>query len=60
MIDPRDPLPSAIVPKLTDWPPGFLDESLSAADQAVLQEAGHEMEDAIYRSRRDRQGAPPL
>lgn len=37
-----------------DWPPGFFDTHLSKRDQAILHEAGREMEAAIYAARRNR------
>ena len=43
----------------SDWPTGFFDPGLSEDDLTLLGEAGHEMESAIYASRRDRP-VPPL
>lgn len=36
------------------WPPGFFDSPRTAEDLAILQEAGRELEEAIYAARRDR------
>jgi hypothetical protein len=41
------------------WPEGFFDLELSAADQALLNEAAAEMDEAIRQSRANR-GAPLL
>ena len=37
-----------------DWPGGFFEAIHSPEDQAMLREAGVEMESAIYAARRDR------
>lgn len=36
------------------WPEGYFERTLSKDDLEVLQEAGQEMEAAIYAARRDR------
>ena len=42
-----------------EWPQGFFESELTEEDEALLRDAGLEMEQAVYHARRNRQG-PPL